>query len=132
MRRWLPLLVAAAAAATACGDDDDPSEVVRTVREFVTASNERDADALCHELMTQELVEQTTGATGDGARDACKEQLAVLRRPRLRLEHVGRVRIDGERASVATTLETGGQAQPRVFNLEKEDGDWRLAGAPAG
>ncbi len=45
------------------------------MRDFVNATNERDADAFCDELFTQEFLESTTGASGDKAQDECRRQM---------------------------------------------------------
>ena len=44
----------------------------------MTATRERDADAFCDELVTQEFLEQATGATGDAGREACKREFNSL------------------------------------------------------
>ena len=127
-RRLAPLAVALVAALVpACGGGDDRKEVRETVREFVTATNERDEDAFCGKLVTREFLEQVTGATGDDARDACKSQVRGLKRVDVDLIRIEKVSIDGDKATATTLLQTKGQAQPQVFRLEKEDGDWRMA-----
>jgi hypothetical protein len=115
----------------ACGGGDDRGEVEGVVRDFVKATNERDGDTLCGELLTQEYLEQATGATGDKVEDACKQQLDLVTGLKLDLVSLGRVTVDGEEATVRATIATGGQRSPRVFRLAKEDGDWKLAGGSA-
>ncbi len=120
------VLAACGVPAVGCGGEEpDPR---RTVREFVRATNERDADKLCGELVTQEFAEQTTGATGGKARDACKRQLRALQAAVVELEGFKRVEVDGDSARVTATLEAQRQRQDRVFRLRKEGGDWRVAG----
>ena len=54
--------------ASACGGGgDDEEDVEETVRDFVQATNEPDEDAFCGEFVTQEFIEQSTGANGDEA-----------------------------------------------------------------
>ena len=132
-RRSTAALLLLAAGLTACGGGDDRQEVRETVREFVDATNGRDADRFCDDLVTQEFLEQSTGATGDNAHEACKKQLSGLMKGfRIELGRIGRVRIEDDRARVRATLRTQGQRQTRLFRLRKEDGDWRLAGGTGG
>jgi hypothetical protein len=114
-------------AVSACGGGDDTTEVKNTVRDFVTATNDRDGDKLCDDLLTQDYLEKATGATGDKARDACKEQLDLITGLRLRLVKLGEPKVDGDSAMVRATIATGSQDSPRVFHLAKEDGKWKLA-----
>ena len=125
----LALVLALALALSACGGNDDPEDAQQVVRDFVEATNARDGDALCGELLTQEYLEKATGATGDSAEDACKQQLDLITGLKLRLLSVGEPKIDGDRARVRATMETSGQRSARVFVLSKEDGDWKLVGA---
>jgi hypothetical protein len=126
-RLALVLAVCALVAASACGGGDDSSEVKQTVRDFVSATNDRDGDELCNDLLTQDYLEKATGATGDKARDACKQQLDLISGLKLRLIELGEPKIDGDTAVVRATITTGSQQTPRRFRLQKEDGDWKLA-----
>ena len=114
-------------AVAACGGDEK-QEVEATVREFVRATNERDAEAFCEDLVTQEFLEQTTGATGDGAADACREQFSRLKGLKVDLVRIRSTTVEGDRARVRAELSTQGRTQDQVLRLEKEDGDWRLTG----
>ena len=40
--------------------------------------------------------------------------------------------VDGDKARVSAVLRVQGQRQPREFLLEKQDGDWKLAGGSSG
>ncbi len=124
----LALVLALALALSACGGGDDSDEVRQVVRDFVASTNARDGDELCGELLSQEYLEKYTGATGDGAEEACVEQLDVIRGLKLRLVSIGRVEVDGDTATVRATIATGGQRVPRRFELGKEDGAWKLVG----
>ena len=126
MARLAPLLVLLLLLA-ACGGGDDKDEIKQAVRDFVTATNARDGDRLCDDLLTQDYLEKATGATGDQAKDACKQQLGLITGLRLRLVEVGDPKVDGDRATVRATIATGSQQAPRSFKLQKEDGDWKLA-----
>ena len=125
----LPLVLAIAAALllAACGGDDR-DDVEQTVRDFVRATDQRDADVFCDELVTQEFLEQSTGATGDRAKDACKQQLTAVTGLRVKLVRIRKIEIDDDRAKVSVVLETQGRRQPRLLRLKREDGDWKLAG----
>ena len=126
MTRLAPLLVLLLLL-SACGGGDDKEEIRQTVRDFVTATNARDGDKLCDDLLTQDYLEKATGATGDQAQDACKQQLGLITGLKLRLVKVGQPKVDGDSATVRATIATGSQQTPRSFKLQKEDGDWKLA-----
>jgi predicted lipid-binding transport protein (Tim44 family) len=127
--RNLATVLLAAVALVACGGgDDDEQDAEQTVKDFVQATNDRDADKFCDELVTQEFLEGTTGATGDNARDACKRQLRSLKGLQVKLDEVKETKVDGDRATVTATIEAQGRKQDRDFKLVNEDGDWRLAG----
>jgi hypothetical protein len=129
----LPLVLASVAVPVlaACGGDDR-KDIEQTVRDFVRATDQRDADAFCDELVTQEFLEQTTGAVGDGAKEACRQQLTAVTGLRLKLVRIGRTEIDGDRAVVRAVLEAQGRRQDRLLRLKREDGDWKLAGGRGG
>ena len=115
-------------ALSACGGGDGDDDAKQAVRDFVQATNDRDGDRLCGDLLSQEYMEKATGASGDQAQDACKQQLSLIKGLKLRLVAVGDARVDGDRATVRATIVTGGQRQSRSFQLAKEDGSWKLVG----
>ena len=126
MARLAPLLVFLLLLG-ACGGGDDSAEVKQAVRDFVAATNARDGNELCDHLVTQDYLEKATGATGDKANDACKQQLGLITGLKLRLLRVGEPKLDGDSATVRATIAIGSQRTPRRFELQKEDGDWKLA-----
>jgi hypothetical protein len=115
-------------ALSACGGGADGDDAKQAVRDFVQATNDRDGDRLCGHLLAQDYMEKATGASGDQAQDACKQQLSLIKGLKLRLVAVGDAQVDGDRATVRATIVTGGQRQRRSFQLAKEDGSWKLVG----
>ena len=117
---------------TACGGSDDEADAQQTVRDFVEATNRRDGERLCGDLVTQDYKEQATGATGDRVNQICERQLELTTGLELDLIAVGRTVVQGERATVRTQLDIDGVKAPRVFRLTKEDGAWKLSSGSGG
>jgi Domain of unknown function (DUF4878) len=129
--RPLPALLAVSALAlvlATCGGDDDKEEIEQTVRDFVSATNDRDGDTFCGEIVTQEFLEQSTGAKGDEAEDECKRQLESIKGLDVKLVEITRMEIDDDTATVRAVIEAQGDANPQTLRLEKEDGEWKLSG----
>ena len=122
------LLVSGALAA--CGGDDK-SKAEDTVKDFVKAIDDRDADKFCGELVTKRFLERTTGAKGDRAKDNCKKQIesAPVKNLTIKLVDIKETTVKDDRATVSATLETQGRRQDQVFRLSKEDGDFKLSGS---
>lgn len=127
-RVLLALLACSALALPGCGGDDR-KDAEQTVRDFVEATRERDADRFCDELVTQEFLEQSTGATGDRAKESCKRELRALSGLRVKLVRIVKTELDGDSATVTAVLQRQGQRLEQKLRLKKEDGDWKLAGA---
>ncbi len=132
MARRVTAVLLATVGLAACGGGNDKQDAEQTVRDFVKATNARDADKLCNDLLSKDFIEQTTGATGDKAKSTCKQQLKLLRPTKRTLTKIVRTKVDGDKATVRTILETQDQPQPQTFKLTKVDGDWRLAGGTGG
>jgi hypothetical protein len=130
----LLLLLFIGLAIAACGqsDSDKRKGAEQVVRDFVRATNSHDADAICGRLLTQEFLERTTGGMGEGAQRACRSQLHGVRGLEIRLVRMGSVRLHGDRATVRAVLVAQGRPGERVFDVVREDGDWKLAGARGG
>jgi predicted small secreted protein len=127
MRRLLTLILVASAFLAACGGGNDKQEAGDTVKQFFTALQKRDLGKLCDRLLTKDLLQRTTGATGDRAGQECRRQFKDIKATDFKLVSVGKTSVNGDKATVQATIERQGQSQPQVFRLKKEDGDWRLA-----
>ena len=121
-------LICLLVAASGCGGDDDKTDAEQTVRDFVQATRERDADKFCDELVTQEFLEQTIGATGDKAKESCKREFRNLSGLRVDLVRIAKTEVDGDHATVTAVLDRQGQRSRQELRVKKEDGDWKLAG----
>jgi hypothetical protein len=111
------------------GGGNDKEDAEQTIRDFVQATRERDAHKFCDELVTQEFLEQTIGATGDKAKESCKREFSSRRGLRVTLIRIEKTEVDGDKATVTALLDRQGQRIREKLRLEKEDGDWKLAGA---
>jgi ketosteroid isomerase-like protein len=120
--------VAVAVAVAGCGGNPD-EEARKTVRDFIEATNARDSDRYCEDLVTKAFVEDATGATGKAARDVCKRQLRLQRVPKVHLVDIQRTVVKGDQARVTALLEAGGESHSQVLRLRKEGGNWRIADA---
>jgi hypothetical protein len=120
-----PLVLCAALGA--CGGGNDGPE--QTVRAFAKATSTRDVGAICGRLLTQDFLERNTGGVGEGAERACRSQLRQARVVKTRVVRIERTSVDGDHARVRVLLATQGQQRPRSFELVREDGDWKIAGA---
>ena len=128
LRPLLMLLLAVTALdLTACGDDDK-EDIQQTVRDFVSASSEPDPDAFCGEIVTQEFLEQATGATGDRAEDECRRQLEDASGVDAELVEIRSTEIDGDEATVRAVIKAQGRSAAQTLRLEQEDGRWKLSG----
>ena len=132
MARVLTALVALCALVLpACGKSDK-DQVDQTVRDFVTATNNRDAKQFCDKLVSKQFLEQSTGATGSKARDVCHQQLKSLKGLKIKLVKINGTKVSGNKATVRAVLSAQGQTQDQVLRLTKESGDWKLAGGSGG
>ena len=128
MPRRLTLVLALAVCMSGCGDDGPQGSPEQTVRDFVEATNKRDAGRFCDELVTQQYLERSTGAKGDAALRACRTDFKALRGLRLKLIKIRAAKVEGERATVRAELEANGTRQVQLLRLREIDGRWKLAG----
>jgi predicted PilT family ATPase len=126
--RYAALICVLALLAGCGGDDKQNAE--QTVKDFVTALRERDADTFCDDLVTKDFLGQFSGATGDKAKESCKRELkSVTGLEDVKLVKIESTKVDGDEAAVTAVIERQGQRQKQVYRLKKEDGDWKLSGA---
>jgi ketosteroid isomerase-like protein len=128
--RRLALLICLLVAVSGCGGNDS-EDAEQTVRDFVEALNTRDADRYCDDLITKEFLEKTTFNTGDEdkARESCKREFKNLTGLKVNLAKIESTKVDGDNATVTAVLVRQGQRIEQKLLLEKEGGDWKLAGA---
>jgi ketosteroid isomerase-like protein len=110
-----------------CGGDDK-KDAEQTVRDFVKAVNERDADAYCDDLITEEFREKSTFATGDQASESCKRQLKAIKGLHIDLVRIVRTKVDGDKAKMTVVFSRSDQRVRQQIQLEKDGGDWKIAG----
>jgi ketosteroid isomerase-like protein len=117
-----------------CGGDecDDKAQAEQTVRDFVKAVNTHDADTYCDDLITKEFREKTTFAKGDRASESCKREFGAIKGLRLRLDKIVRTNVDGDSATTVVRIGRAGAVTKQRIELEKEDGDWKIAGGAGG
>jgi ketosteroid isomerase-like protein len=126
MRRLVALTCLLAFVAGCGGDDKEDAE--QTVRDFVKAVNERDADAYCDELITEEFLEKSTFAKGDRASESCKREFKAIKGLHIELVRIVSTTVHGDKATVVAVMRRpGGQIRQRL-QLEKDGGDWKLSG----
>ena len=118
--RYVALICMLALLAGCGGDDNKDAE--QTVRDFVTALRERDADTFCEDLVTDEFLGQFSGATGDKARESCKRAQGADRPGEGQAREGPSTKVDGEEAAVTAVIERQGQRLTQVYRLKKEDG----------
>jgi ketosteroid isomerase-like protein len=128
VRRLLPLLLVAAAAAGGCDGGDDKADVEQVIRDWAKAANEHDADAFCNDLVTQAFAERVSLATGDNARRQCERLVEATRRGlTIEIVDIQEIEIEGDTATALVTRRvTGSGTSEQVFELKKEDGEFRL------
>ena len=127
MARFVALICLLAVFAGCGGDDKEDAE--QAVRDFATAVRERDGDKLCDDLLTSDFIGAFSGSTGDAGRESCKREVERLTGLQVRLVRIVRTKLDGDEASVTAVIERQGERFTQVYRLEKEDGNWKLAGA---
>jgi hypothetical protein len=109
-----------------CGEQGPtPEEQVRsTVAEFGRATAAKDYQALCDRLLAPSLVEELK-SIGLPCEVALRQGLGDVREPRLT---IGRVRVEGERASAQIrTAAAGEEPSEDTLELVNENGTWKIS-----
>ena len=109
-----------------CGEREpsDEEQVRRTVEAFGRATAGKDYPALCDRILAPDLVEEVE-QIGLPCEQALREGLGDVRDPRLT---IGRIEVDGDRASAEVRTAAAGQAPSRdVLRLVRAEGGWRIA-----
>jgi hypothetical protein len=109
-----------------CGEQGPtPEEQVRsTVAEFGRATAAKDYQALCDRLLAPTLVDELK-SIGLPCEVALRQGLGDVRDPRLT---IGRVRVEGERASAQIrTAAAGEEPSEDTLELVNENGTWKIS-----
>ncbi|MGH2945863.1 MAG: hypothetical protein ACRDPC_06300 [Solirubrobacteraceae bacterium] len=112
--------------AAGCGESGPtPEEQVRsTVAEFGRATEAKDYQTLCDRLLAPALVEEVE-AIGLPCEAAMRQALEDVREPRLT---IGRVEVDGERASADVRTAAAGQEPSRdTLELVLVGESWKIS-----
>jgi hypothetical protein len=120
------ILVAVAAALAGCGQGgpSDQDLVARTVNAFGRATAAKDYATLCNQLLSPSLV-QKVEQVGLPCERALRKALGGVRDPRLT---IGRITVNGDRASAEIRTSASGQAPSSdTLELERVKGAWRIA-----
>jgi hypothetical protein len=118
------LLVALVLAGCGSGGPTDEELVARTVTEFGRATAAKDYTRLCERILSPSLVAEVTDI-GLPCEEALRKGLGDVKDPRLT---IGRIEVDGDRATAEIRTSATGQAPSRdTLRLERVDGTWRIA-----
>jgi hypothetical protein len=120
------LLAALAPPLVACGQQEptDREKVAATVRTFGAATAAKDYQRLCRDILAAELVTRIQQA-GLTCRDALRTGLHGVREPQVT---VGRITVDGERATAEVrTTATGQPPSVDHLRLVRQGDGWRIA-----
>jgi hypothetical protein len=118
--------IALVTAVAGCGDQGPTAEeqVRSTVAEFGRATAAKDYQALCDRILAPSLIEDVK-SVGLPCEVALRQGLGEVREPRLT---IGRVRVDGNRASVEIRTSAAGQEPSRdTLQLVNENGTWKIS-----
>ena len=128
---WVAAL-ATAAIAVGCGDDDDDvnnnadnysgtdAEVAGLVDDFANAGRDGDGTQVCEEIFAAELAANVEQEAGQSCPSEVEENL-----PEGDYElEIDSLEVDGDTATVGVTDQGDNSS---VLNVERADGDWRIA-----
>ena len=126
-RRLTLAVLALALIPAACGGGPDADDAESTVRDFADAVSGSDAEKLCQDVLSREARQKVSGATGDDSKDQCEKELGSTRGRPIEIRRIVSKKVDGDRATVIAEVEEGRATRRQVFELENEDGDFRLS-----
>jgi predicted small lipoprotein YifL len=109
-----------------CGDaGPTPDEQVRSaVGDFGRATAAKDYRTLCEDILAPQLVDKVT-EVGLPCESALRQGLGRVREPHLT---IGRVQVDGDRASAEIrTSAAGEQPSKDTLKLVKVNGTWKIS-----
>lgn len=110
-----------------CGSTPGPTpeaQVRTTMADLGRATAAKDYRTLCTRVLAPRLVAQVT-AIGLPCETALRKGLGDVQQPRLQ---VGRIRVDGTRATAEVSTSAAGQAPSKdVVQLVLVDGAWRVS-----
>lgn len=120
-------ILLATLALTGCGGTREPSDeekVRATLEQFADATAKKDYQRLCDEIFARELL-RGISEIGLPCEVAMRQSLKDVDNPRLT---VGRVSVDGERASAEVRTSADGQSPSRdTVRLVKVEDSWRVS-----
>ena len=126
MRRALTVCALAGALIAGCGEAEPTAEeqVRSTVTEFGRATEAKDYQALCDEILAPQLVEDVA-KIGLPCEVALQRGLGDVRDPKLT---VGAIKVNGERATAEVRTSAVGQTPSRdVLELVAVDDRWLIS-----
>lgn len=124
-RSLITATVCGAALLAGCGDDGLPDdvEVRRTLDAYGKAAQKRDYPKVCEAYAAR--VHEALNERGLPCEQAMEIAFGKLKGLKLT---VGKVKVDGDRASADVRSEAKGQKPSTdVIRLVREDGDWRIS-----
>jgi predicted small lipoprotein YifL len=109
-----------------CGGDGPPPEdqVRSTVADFARATEEKDYGTLCDRILAPKLIEDVE-SIGLPCQAALRRGLGRVKNPRLT---IGRISVEGDRASVEIRTTASGQEPSKdTLRLVKVGGTWKIS-----
>ena len=121
----------AATSSSSTSLDDFPAAqrpVVSAVTSFADDASKRDYEAMCRDDLTTQLVDKLTAARQTTAcPDQLKRSMQEVGTFDLTVQEGG-VQVSGETARVRVTTDLGDEDRTDVITLQRQSGDWRVAG----